>query len=92
MTGWGDESYDAAAAGGWNDTSFGASDQGAGQFRTDKIPFPATVKDLSTLATSEEKLVVGKSVFTTVSFSAILFFSPPLSLVEAFTTNFHYFF
>lgn len=64
--GWGEESYDSGGAGGWGEASFLEAEEDRGVQRTEKIPFPASVKDLSLLPSSEEKITSGKYTFTTV--------------------------
>lgn len=65
--GWGEESYDAGTAGGWGEASFVEADEFKESQHTEKVPFPATVKDLSQLANNEEKITTGKYTFSTVS-------------------------
>ncbi|VDN03864.1 unnamed protein product [Thelazia callipaeda] len=64
--GWGDESFDAELAGGWGETSFVEPNETRGNQRVEKVPFPATVRDLSQLANNEEKITAGKYTFTTI--------------------------
>ncbi|VDM29346.1 unnamed protein product [Toxocara canis] len=66
MAGWGNDSFDAGAAGGWGDASFAGGESQTTDWNTEKIPIPATVKDLSRLAVTDEKLTLGKSSFTTI--------------------------
>ncbi|KAM3718724.1 Replication protein Asubunit-A [Dirofilaria immitis] len=65
-SGWGEESYDAGIAGGWGEASFVGADEFKESQHTEKIPFPATVKDLSQLANNEEKMTSGKYTFSTI--------------------------
>ncbi|KAL3995136.1 Replication protein A C terminal family protein [Acanthocheilonema viteae] len=65
-SGWAEESYDAGIAGGWGEASFVEADEFKESQRTEKVPFPATVKDLSQLANNEEKLTTGKYTFSTI--------------------------
>lgn len=69
---WADESYDAGIAGGWGEASFMEADEFRESQRTEKVPFPATIKDLSQLANNEEKITTGKYTFSTVSFVTFL--------------------
>ncbi|EJW85570.1 hypothetical protein WUBG_03519 [Wuchereria bancrofti] len=64
--GWGEESYDAGVAGGWGEASFVEADEYKESQLTTKVPFPATIKDLSQLASSEEKITTGKYTFNTI--------------------------
>ncbi|VDN27093.1 unnamed protein product [Gongylonema pulchrum] len=63
--GWREESYDEGTAGGWGEASFVDGDEGriSGE-RSEKFPFPTSVKDLSRLPSSAEKITVGKFSFT----------------------------
>lgn len=70
-SGWAEESYDAGIAGGWGEASFVEADGFKENQHTEKVPFPATVRDLSELANNEEKMTVGKYAFSTVSFVTI---------------------
>ncbi|CAG9539505.1 unnamed protein product [Cercopithifilaria johnstoni] len=63
---WAEESYDAGIAGGWGEASFVEADEFKESLHTEKVPFPATVKDLSRLANDEEKMTVGKYAFSTI--------------------------
>uniref|UniRef100_A0A915PX56 Replication protein A C-terminal domain-containing protein n=1 Tax=Setaria digitata TaxID=48799 RepID=A0A915PX56_9BILA len=65
-SGWGEESYDAGVAGGWGEASFVEADEFKESQHTEKVPFPSTVKDLSRLASSEEKMTAGKYTFSTI--------------------------
>lgn len=67
MAGWGNENFDMGAAGGWGDVSFAGGESQTTDWNTEKIAIPATVKDLSRLAVSDEKLTLGKTSFTTVN-------------------------
>ncbi|VDO47267.1 unnamed protein product [Brugia timori] len=64
--GWGEESYDAGIAGGWGEASFVEADEYKECQHTTKVPFPATIKDLSQLASNEEKITTGKYTFSTI--------------------------
>ncbi|VDK82524.1 unnamed protein product [Litomosoides sigmodontis] len=64
--GWAEESYDAGIAGGWGEASFVEADGFKENQQTEKVPFPATIKDLSQLANNEEKMTVGKYTFSTI--------------------------
>ncbi|VDN91798.1 unnamed protein product [Brugia pahangi] len=64
--GWGEESYDAGIAGGWGEASFVEADEYKECQHTAKVPFPTTIKDLSQLASNEEKITTGKYTFSTV--------------------------
>uniref|UniRef100_A0A0M3IGQ4 RPA_C domain-containing protein n=1 Tax=Ascaris lumbricoides TaxID=6252 RepID=A0A0M3IGQ4_ASCLU len=66
MAGWGNENFDMGAAGGWGDVSFAGGESQTTDWNTEKIAIPATVKDLSRLAVSDEKLTLGKTSFTTI--------------------------
>lgn len=68
-SGWGEESYNAGNAGGWGEASFVEADEFKESQHTEKVPYPATVKDLSQLANNEEKMTAGKYSFNTVSFA-----------------------
>uniref|UniRef100_A0A0R3RWG8 RPA_C domain-containing protein n=1 Tax=Elaeophora elaphi TaxID=1147741 RepID=A0A0R3RWG8_9BILA len=65
-SGWAEESYDAGIAGGWGEASFVEADEFKESQHTEKVPFPATVNDLSQLANNEEKMTSGKYTFSTL--------------------------
>ncbi|EFO19727.1 hypothetical protein LOAG_08766 [Loa loa] len=63
-SGWGEESYDAGIAGGWGEASFVEADEFKESQHTEKVPFPATVKDLSRLAKNDEKITTDSSCWS----------------------------